>query len=494
MVGTRMKNKKAAAAASTKKKITARKKRHQEQEQARQETKRRKKVQQEEEEYHSPAEESEDDETVVEDQKGGKTTNLRASTGKNGKPQGKLKDPRSYDPRHQESDSDDDADPEEEDKEMDAEALKKQLEKIQRENLRMKNSLKMRAGGKGFRSKPKGGKPKGGTLSAIQELIFSASKKHLWQRCKFIRSDTKLRKGTKFVFDKLDLTEFEGLEGDQRNEAIEQWIATNENLVRQGINAQRNYVVGELRTYVVEKMKAGKTGEVPNKEEMLNLALRKDLGDSEDDEDTNTRMRNLMVVYWDRLLPKVCGSDFWSPTKRHYGLISFMKPAPTREDPDPHPYVDESAEALLVWAWENYYDRWEHQAKCELGNKGKKKGDEGYVDPDAKDPTTKKYVAKEMETPYTSSNQGQQRFGGLNKTGKKRMVELHEMIVENRKEHPEDIKAVEASILELVRKKNKRNEIDERKKQRGKKVVAVLEASVEDSDDEEDDENDYSKW
>jgi len=196
-------------------------------------------------------------------------------------------------------------------------------------------------------------------------------------------------------------------------------------------------------------------------------------------------MKDLMILVWDVLMPKVTGGGgTWKKNHRYYGLMSTHGPKPTTKDPDPSPYVHHSSEAYLLWAWENFYDRW----VCihELENKNPKE------DPNKKTEEGK-YSDPRMETPYTNANGGQQPFGGVTQLGKDRLYELQDLVFENREKRAEEVKELEQKFLLLVREKNDRDQIDaNRLKKKKTKVTVPMADNEEDSDDEDD--NDFDKW
>ena len=281
----------------------------------------------------------------------------------------------------------------------------------------------------------------------------------------------------------------EGLQGESLRQAQDLWVEDHKDPVREAINARRSYVLGEVHDWMVDQMVDRKMDKIPDADSIYRIAMRHGLNEGTPAE--KKKMQALAVIYWDVLLPKICGVDFWSPTKRHYGLISTMKPKATRDDPNPEPYVDPSSEACLVWGFENAYGRWFHQAQFKVKNKGKKAGQQGYLDPLAR---TKegKYVHEAANTKYTTATSGQAKWGGMTEAGRARLGELTDLITENRKERLEDIKGIESHLLELVREKHGRDKIDERRRQRRRSVAPVAEVQVEEIVD--DAPEDFSKW
>ena len=168
-----------------------------------------------------------------------------------------------------------------------------------------------------------------------------------------------------------------------------------------------------------------------------------------------------------------------------------MKPEATRDNPNPEAYVHPSSEACLVWGFENAYKRWFHQASFKLKNKDKKPGDDGFLDPLASHDQGK-CVHEDANTVYTTATSGQAKWGGMTKEGRDHLQELTDLIAQNRKERPEEIKGIESHILELVRQKHGRDEINERRRQRRRAAVPDPEAQVQEVEDDAPD--DFDKW
>ena len=421
-----------------------------------------KKRQKEEEEFSSPPSESEEDDS---DATVGVDEQRAAPSGKPTKSTGKRK--------KEDEDSEDDH----EDSGAD---LKKKIQRLQMENRRLQIANKSGRG--------KGAKAKSSVMTAMEKEVVRVAKGALWQRCKHIRSESYLYKATKFVMMQLDLPDFDGLEGEDLLQAQDMWIQRHQDCVREAINARRSYCLGEVHDYMVDQMVEGKMADLPDQETILQIAMRERL--LEGTPQQITKMQNLAVIYWDVLLPKICGVEYWSPTKRNYGLVSFMAPNPTPGDKDPKPHVDPSSEACLVWAFENAYKRWFHQASYRKQNKGKAPGDEGYQDALARNQDGT-YVHQDANTIYTTSTSGQAKWGGLTKEGRNRLQELTALITENRKNRKEEIKGIESHLLELVREKNGRAEIDARRQQRRRAVAPVAAAEVVEEDAAPDD---YDAW
>ena len=81
-----------------------------------------------------------------------------------------------------------------------------------------------------------------GTQSAMEREVASMTKKGLWKICKFIKNEVKLNKAVKFVMEKMDLADFDGLDGEALVSAQEEWKSLHSKFVRTSLNKQRNYV------------------------------------------------------------------------------------------------------------------------------------------------------------------------------------------------------------------------------------------------------------
>ena len=315
-------------------------------------------------------------------------------------------------------------------------------------------------------------KAKSGTESAMEREVRKKTKQGLWKVCKFIKSEAKLGKATKFVMEKMTLVEMEGLTGTALIDAQEIWKAEYKPEVRKSLNKQRNYAQQELRELMEEEVfPKNKEAEFPTDNEILELCMRDKL-DDKTDEAERKRYQVLFDNYWNVLIPKVAGHYAWGPTKRHHGLLSEMKQDDT--DPEAMPCVSASDEAFLVILWLNCYPKWKFREEC--------KRQTPQVDVAEDDP--------QMQTLYTDAKGGQMKFGGWSSEGVKKYEEVLEMIQKNRTDQQVYIKQVEELALSRIRKQEK---VDEKEAARKTKKKA---AKKKDEPDEEetDDENDYSNW
>ena len=313
------------------------------------------------------------------------------------------------------------------------------------------------------------GKKSNANQKAMSREVAKCTKQQLWKVCKFIKSENKLIKATRFVMRNLELAEMEGLEGQELAEAEEIWIATYKDDVRQALNKQRNYCQQELRSVMEQVFKDGKEAEYPNVGEMEALVLRDNLDDKTEEADRKEFQLKFDNM-WDVLIPKVAGHHSWGPNKRHYGLLSFSA-AGGEEGEEEKPHVSPSDEAFLVTMWKNCYEKWWYREEC------RRKNEEVDLE------------EKRMETPFTDPKGGQKRFGGWLKEGFDYYEDVRKQIDNNRTEQKGYIVEVEKLALERIRKANGVDPEADKKKKATKRKAEELE-----DDDETDDENDFSCW
>ena len=313
------------------------------------------------------------------------------------------------------------------------------------------------------------GKKKSSQKTAMEIVTARETKQGLWKVCKFIKNEKKLYKASKYVMQKLDLQDHQGLSPKEKMEAEETWLADNKDTVRKALNAQRNYVQQELREAIEEIFANKQEHTIPNVEQMMDLVMRNRL-DEDTPEEERKQHQELFDVYWNLLVPKVAGHFAWGPGKRHQVLMSTGTLA--QGDPDAPPAVTAEDEAFLATLWHNCYNKWWYREKC--NRNGTKK------DPKEED----------RLTPFTEAKGGQKKFGGW-KPEAIRFYEIKRLeISENRKTQAAYIAEVEKAALARIRELEGCDEKDAKRRRRKRRSSSLME--VEDSDSE-DDEN-FEKW
>ena len=365
---------------------------------------------------------------------------------------------------------------------------------------------------------------------AFYNQVKGAVDNRLWQICKYLRGEQYGEKATNFVCKELKLAEHTKIKDKTAKELAEaNWCLTNKDFVVYLVNKRRNYVstetgdmmVGYFRGSASKKGKkggrseekedeeeeedgdgkvknGGGSGEVgteititippdlPSEETILALAMRdpkawgyNDEGELVDPE-KQKKMDKELVFWWDKVMSKVCGQARWSPLKRCYGNLT------THSGRDGVPYVSPSDEAVGVFNFENHYKRWICRAKYNIKTPELlkyKKQDKTYLD-----------HLKDLQGKYTDPRGGRQKFGGLTKKGKDRLIELINMIEENRKENADFIKSVEDRVGPMVYKLHGRDAIDAKRNSKGKKMANHMASAEADKEDDKCDMDDFSSW
>jgi hypothetical protein len=310
--------------------------------------------------------------------------------------------------------------------------------------------------------------------SAMEALVGDSTKNDFFKIAKFIANDKQLENATAMVLDYLDLEDFEDLHGAELDRAKKVWVESNKEIVRITMNEWRNYIQGELfKLFKLLNSRAGGLNEVPNADQILNIAKRSGMKKGADANYDATM--KLLVGYWDLMIPKVAGHKDWGPGKRHHLLMSF---AHRNNDARESLHVTPSDEAFLVVLWENCYNRWifedekskwtdEQKAADAKAAAAAKAKDEDYV-PDPR-----------AVPPYTNPKGGVSKYGGWNKAGRKRYREVLDIIIESKKKSY--LEAIEKEALALVRAKHNCDE-----KEAKRKKAKVVEKDEIDSDHEPD--------
>jgi hypothetical protein len=279
-------------------------------------------------------------------------------------------------------------------------------------------------------SAPKKGSKKEKTLTAMQKEVHKRTKTDLFCIKKFFYDDDKLLEGTAYVMKRIAPRDVVLLEekSKERIEQEEMWIAEYKPDVRIALNDVRNYVQQELRALIIRVFAEMDEDSYPNVEEIRMLMQRKGLVKGA----KLKKMLGFLDKYWDELVPKVALHANWSPTYRHYDLLSTAKTVPRAKADKPLPCVHHTTEAFLVAIWENCYPKWRYQCL----QKRKK---------EAEDPKHAEMQGLE----YTTASGGRNDFGGWTTKGKDRVQELSKLAKEGREQS--HVEVVEKACLLRVR-------------------------------------------
>ena len=283
--------------------------------------------------------------------------------------------------------------------------------------------------------------------------VKCAVREHGWGSVKFINDDRKLARTTEKIFEHMKPKGYEHLTGKALREAKAQWVVDNKEHVRTAFIELRNYAQSQLRDVILKRLHDGE--KIPTPEEVVMCALR----DPKMAEDGNHWIFDL---YWDDLLFRVAGKEYWDDNIRHYQLISTAKKGPGK---DAKHRISSGTEAFLVTLYKNFYNRWRYMGEC--------KGNNTVLDRKHKD----------YQVEFVDSNKGQARWGGWNEKGRAYFQEIREKIDEARAQ--ENAQKLEQECLDRLRIKHEIVVDGKEQKKKGKKRKATaLEEEVIDDGDE----------
>ena len=164
------------------------------------------------------------------------------------------------------------------------------LKRLERENERLRNHVSTTGKGRKKQKKAK-------DLNCFEREIIRNVKEGLWRVCKHFAGEGKVTKGCEFVLKILDLKQFDGLKGQELQDAKNVWIASHRDLIRYHLNKHRNYVVGEIRTWFLDMVAKNKLDQLPTKEEMIKILLREVFDKEGDKKEEGERMVRILVPF-----------------------------------------------------------------------------------------------------------------------------------------------------------------------------------------------------
>ena len=313
-----------------------------------------------------------------------------------------------------------------------------------------------RAGGRGLSF----GKMNPGLMNdAIAERVKAVAVSELFRCTKFLSSDKQLIKAAELVMSYCDDGKkilAEAANADQRMQKIVDFALIYGLLITKAINSQRSTTQSQCKTaWQALRNEKGAAG-APTPKQLLKVVLRKGLTKEEEpDEAKLKRNQDWFMWYWDEIVPKCAGKNFWLQAHRYQGLLSEHAPADT---PDLK-YVTAATEAIAVLYFENSWVKWEFE--CRELARGIALKDINKEDP-------------KWRTRWSDSKVGQKMYGGWCKEGRMRFKVLLGAVEKARAST--EGKIAEKACLEALREKY--NIVDAPKRKKRKKAEAK--ASTED--------------
>jgi len=300
--------------------------------------------------------------------------------------------------------------------------------------------------------------------TAYDKMVCKQTTQALWKGCKFFTDEfTHVEKGARFVMDYCKPKEFNGLSGEDLEMAQAIWIWENADIVRKGLNKQRNYCKDFLQLHMKSVFAEGKEDEYPTPEDIDDLCLRKGMEDLEDANCERNMVKYTNMV--DYLLPKVAGAYYFGEVLHHTEPALTASSSPDT-DMEPMRGVSPSDFAMLGAYWHNYYAQWLYDAKKER-----------FLMDKQPDPTTGEMPAyvddkgnplERPETPYTKNDKGVPKLGGWNLAGRKVFYKLQKKVI-IAEANEEDCKRMLAADQEALRRMRQTHNMAEREAKRGKR-------------------------
>ena len=182
-----------------------------------------------------------------------------------------------------------------------------------------------------------------------EDKASQLAKTELWRTVKFVATVEEERENAEKVFEMMELDK--EMWDDNRRAS---WCVTYAKLITKALNSQRNYLTAELKKVAWTLLTENKP--LPTAEQILSCATR------------SCEDMVICKLYWDKILPKALGKDYWSEKQRYFQTISSVKSESGKKLASP------PTEAMVVIIWENNLTKWPRLYKwsLEAENKGKK--------------------------------------------------------------------------------------------------------------------------
>jgi hypothetical protein len=251
--------------------------------------------------------------------------------------------------------------------------------------------------------------------AAIVLLVAKQTKTLIWYRHKFIADNDELDGIMEAILLSTPATAklVQGLDDDEKKVLLRSYSVTYGYQICRIINDKRSSVQTAVCDAVMLRRKEG--GRIPTVGNMLQFIRRKNLDYSIEEGETEPSASNVAMVesnlevfdwYSNKLVGKVVGYSSWGPNQKHFGHLSTYAPAGADQDV----YVPANAEAFIQLLFENAEQKWLYMARCQTQR----------IKPNKK--------SIKMETKYSSSKKGHNKFGGWDQLGRNRFMELRGII------------------------------------------------------------------
>jgi hypothetical protein len=254
----------------------------------------------------------------------------------------------------------------------------------------------------------------------LMDLIETHCKGLVFSKCKFVNSADQEENLAKLVLHYGNIPE-------EHRKDKQQFIRAYSGHMKKVIFERRSYVQTEIRKVFLKSYEKKCFHPFPTVEQLKKCLTR----DIETDQEYE-----IFVFYCEEILGKMVGASEWQPKIRCFTTISDA----IRQGTKKVPLISPGDEAFAVLLVDNCLERWTQEARKEAGHP---------TNP-TNEPKTKK---KNMDGKYTSSNGGQQTYGGWNTKG---LVMFNELTALSEAARATDkCREVEDMCLQIMRNKNK---------------------------------------
>ena len=255
--------------------------------------------------------------------------------------------------------------------------------------------------------------------SAIKALIKGTIKTKLWRLVKFVSTEVELKRAAIKCLGLCGITGYDIDSKDPEEVAkVDEWCEEHSQIVSSQLNDHRSYVVSRIKDVCFEYLDKHPGEELPPTAEIEHIVAR------------HTQSQEAIFVWWwDEVLEKATGNTIhWNEKLRYYETISASLVGNTPKMLN----MTSSTEAFALICYEGNRTKWQKMHELKKENPKKKNIRIFKNEAEVKNPIPANHYAytdeyPQLESKYTDSKAGQQKFGGWKKTGLDRFVQLRIM-------------------------------------------------------------------
>ena len=252
--------------------------------------------------------------------------------------------------------------------------------------------------------------------SAMKSVIKGVIKTKVWRLVKFVSTEEDLKRAAIKILGLSGIQGYDITSKEPEEVAkVDEWCDENSQIVSSQLNDHRSYVVSRIKDVCFEYLDEHVGKELPSIQQILYIL------------DRDTRSQEAVFIWWwDKVLEKATGNTIhWNQDIRYYETISASLVGNTPKVLN----MTSSTEAFAAVCYESNRQKWHrmHQLKKENPKKKhikifKNAGEVKNRNPAHHYAYTDDYP--ELESTYTDSKAGQQKFGGWKTAGLDKFVKL----------------------------------------------------------------------